>query len=67
MNSEYGIATPSAKVKHTGFTREEALAYIDCEGQHGEFIIRKSTAGEWYSTSTGHTLEEIQEALKLEN
>lgn len=64
--SEYGIATPSAKVKHTGFSREEALAYVECEGLSGEFIIRNYN-GEWFATSTGHTLEEIREALDLEN
>jgi hypothetical protein len=56
-----------------GLSKEEAFAYIETEGQSGEFVIRKCPPGmgyprdEWYATATGHTLGQIRYALTLEN
>jgi len=35
-----------------GFSREEALAYIECEGQPGDSIIYKTDGG-WNFTESG--------------
>lgn len=58
-NNVYGIGNIQGKIVATGFSREESLSYIGCEGQSGEFIIQK-WRNRWYRTDTGTTMAEYR-------
>lgn len=54
----YGIGNNNSnEITHKGFSREEAYAYIECEGVSGDTIIRKHE-GVWYSLASDKTWTE---------
>ncbi len=55
----YGIGNTRGKIVAKGFSREESLSYIGCEGQPGEFIIQK-WRNRWYRTDTGVQMAEYR-------
>ena len=58
MSPEYGIYNLIAEITlTTGFSREEAYAYIECEAVSGDTIIRKTEDGKgWYKIATGERI-----------
>ena len=49
----YGVGNHRNELVMKGFSREEAYAYVETDGEPGEFLIRFHE-GEWYRLSDGN-------------